>query len=66
MQRPDGAARALAVLRKPSCSPELAYRFAPGLLTAAPAQVGGCFEADTGGLRLMQEFLCICVHTSGS
>ena len=37
-QRPDGAVRALAVLRKPSCSPELAYRFAPGLLAAAPAQ----------------------------
>lgn len=37
-QRPDGARRALAVLRKPSCSPELAYRFAPGLVAAAPAE----------------------------
>ena len=36
MQRPGGALRALAVLRKPSCPRELVYRFAPALMADAP------------------------------
>ncbi len=40
-QQPDGAQRALAVLRKPSCPAELVYRFAPGLMVAAP---GPCVD----------------------
>lgn len=34
----SGALRALAVLRRPSVSRELVYRFAPGLVAAAPAE----------------------------
>lgn len=33
-QHPASASKALAVLRKPSCSTELVYRFAPGLVAA--------------------------------
>ncbi|KAL6750360.1 hypothetical protein V8C86DRAFT_2814246 [Haematococcus lacustris] len=38
LQRPGGASRALAVLRKPSCAPALTYRFAPALVAAAPQE----------------------------
>lgn len=41
LQRPDGASRALSILRKPSCPAELIYRFAPGLMVAAP---GACVD----------------------
>ncbi|KAF5834626.1 Pep3/Vps18/deep orange family-domain-containing protein [Dunaliella salina] len=38
LQRPGGALRALAVLRKPSCPRELVYRFAPALMADAPEE----------------------------
>ncbi|KAG1655491.1 hypothetical protein FOA52_008962 [Chlamydomonas sp. UWO 241] len=36
MSHPGAAAKALAVMRKPSCSSELIYKFAPGLVAAVP------------------------------
>eukprot|EP00877_Chromochloris_zofingiensis_P007678 jgi/Chrzof1/3163/Cz12g14060.t1 len=38
MQRPDGAIRALGVLRKPSVSTELVYKFAPAMVSQATSE----------------------------
>jgi len=61
-QRPGGALRALAVLRKPSCPRELVYRFAPALVAEAPEEAVDMLVGTHPPLEPRWGVVCSCVR----